>query len=182
MDAASARSTVDDIVARLERLPTSWWQVKARIIVGVATFFDAFDALAIASVLPVIVPLWKLTPSEIGVMISAGFLGQLLGALLFGWIAERYGRMNAMVGSIALFAVMSLACALAWDFSCLLVLRTIQGIGLGGEVPIAAVFISELAKAQGRGRFVLLYELVFPVGLVAASLLGLWLRPPLRLH
>ncbi len=179
MDAASARSTVDDIVARLERLPTSWWQVKARIIVGVATFFDAFDALAIASVLPVIVPLWKLTPPEIGVMISAGFLGQLLGALLFGWIAERYGRMNAMVGSIALFGVMSLACALAWDYRSLLVLRTIQGIGLGGEVPVAAVFISELAKAQGRGRFVLLYELVFPVGLVAASLLGLWLVPHL---
>jgi len=179
MDAASARSAVDDIVARLERLPTSWWQVKARIIVGVATFFDAFDALAIASVLPVIVPLWKLTPPEIGVMISAGFLGQLLGALLFGWIAERYGRMNAMVGSIALFGVMSLACALAWDYRSLLVLRTIQGIGLGGEVPIAAVFISELAKAQGRGRFVLLYELVFPVGLVAASLLGLWLVPHL---
>ena len=179
MDAASARSTVDDIVARLERLPTSWWQVKARIIVGVATFFDAFDALAIASVLPVIVPLWKLTPPEIGVMISAGFLGQLLGALLFGWIAERYGRMNAMVGSIALFGVMSLACALAWDYRSLLVLRTIQGIGLGGEVPIAAVFISELAKAQGRGRFVLLYELVFPVGLVAASLLGLWVVPHL---
>jgi MFS transporter, putative metabolite:H+ symporter len=179
MDAASARSTIDDIVARLERLPTSWWQVKARIIVGVATFFDAFDALAIASVLPVIVPLWKLTPPEIGVMISAGFLGQLLGALLFGWIAERYGRMNAMVGSIALFGVMSLACALARDYRSLLVLRTIQGIGLGGEVPVAAVFISELAKAQGRGRFVLLYELVFPVGLVAASLLGLWLVPHL---
>jgi len=179
MDAASARSTIDDIVARLERLPTSWWQIKARIIVGVATFFDAFDALAIASVLPVIVPLWKLTPPEIGVMISAGFLGQLLGALLFGWIAERYGRMNAMVGSIALFGVMSLACALAWDYRSLLVLRTIQGIGLGGEVPVAAVFISELAKAQGRGRFVLLYELVFPVGLVAASLLGLWVVPHL---
>ena len=64
--AASGRSSVDDIVARLERLPTSWWQVKARIIVGVATFFDAFDALAIASILPVIVPLWKLTPPQIG--------------------------------------------------------------------------------------------------------------------
>ena len=66
MDAVAARSTVDDIVARLERLPTSSWQVKARIIVGVATFFDAFDALAIASVLPVIVPLWKLTPPRSG--------------------------------------------------------------------------------------------------------------------
>src|SRR5438067_6907134 len=179
MDAVSARSTVDDIVARLERLPTSSWQVKARIIVGVATFFDAFDALVIASVLPVIVPLWKLTPPEIGLMISAGFLGQLLGALLFGWIAERYGRMKAMVGSIALFALMSLACAFAWDYGSLLVLRTIQGIGLGGEVPVAAVFISELAKAEGRGRFVLLYELVFPVGLVAASLSGLWVVPHL---
>jgi putative MFS transporter len=179
MDAASGRSSVDDIVARLERLPTSWWQVKARIIVGVATFFDAFDALAIASILPVIVPLWKLTPPQIGLMISAGFLGQLLGALLFGWVAERYGRMTAMIWSIALFGVMSLVCALAWDYTSLLVFRTIQGIGLGGEVPVAAVFISELARAQGRGRFVLLYELVFPIGLVAASLVGLWVVPHL---
>jgi putative MFS transporter len=179
MDAAGTRSSVDDIVARLERLPTSWWQIKARIVVGVATFFDAFDALAIASVLPVIVPLWKLTPRQIGLMISAGFFGQLVGALLFGWIAERYGRMTAMIWSIALFAVMSLACAFAWDYGSLLVLRTIQGVGLGGEVPVAAVFISELAKAHGRGRFVLLYELVFPIGLVAASLIGLWVVPHL---
>jgi MFS transporter, putative metabolite:H+ symporter len=177
MDAASTPASVDNIVARLERLPTSWWQVKTRIIVGVATFFDAFDALAIATVLPVIVPLWKLTPPQIGVMISAGFLGQLIGALLFGWIAERFGRMTAMIWSIALFAVMSLVCAFAWDYNSLLVFRTIQGIGLGGEVPVAAVFISELAKAKGRGRFVLLYELVFPIGLVSASLVGLWVVP-----
>src|SRR5438445_593429 len=156
---------------------TSWWQVKARIIVGVATVFDAFDALAIASVLPVIVPLWKLTPPQIGLMISAGFLGQLLGALLFGWIAERYGRMTAMIWSIALFAVMSLACAFAWDYDSLLLFRVIQGIGLGGEVPVAAVFISELARAEARGRFVLLYELVFPIGLVSVALVGLWIVP-----
>ena len=177
MDAARSRSSTDEIVARLERLPTSWWQVKARIIVGVATFFDAFDALAIASILPVIAPLWKLTPQEIGFMISAGFVGQLLGALLFGFVAERYGRMTAMIWSIALFAVMSLVCAFAWDYNSLLLFRTIQGIGLGGEVPVAAVFISELARAQGRGRFVLLYELVFPIGLTTASLIGLWVVP-----
>src|SRR5437764_2915093 len=177
MDAVSARSTVDDIVARLERLPTSWWQVKTRIIVGVATFFDAFDALAIASVLPVIAPLWKLAPAQIGFMISAGFLGQLAGALLFGFVAERYGRMTAMIWSIALFGVMSLVCAFAWDYNSLLIFRTIQGVGLGGEVPVAAVFISELAKARGRGRFVLLYELVFPVGLVAVALVGVWVVP-----
>ena len=61
----------------------------------------------------------------------------------------------------------------------LLVFRLIQGFGLGGEVPIAAVYISELARTNVRGRFVMLYELIFPVGIVAASLVGLWVVPTL---
>src|SRR3954464_15992897 len=96
---APARA-VDNVAARIERLPTSWWHGNARIIVGVATFFDAFDAIAIATFLPVLAPLWKLSGPDIGFMISAGYVGQLIGALLFGWIGERYGRMPAMVGSI----------------------------------------------------------------------------------
>jgi putative MFS transporter len=185
MDQATAEGrtasagTADNVVARIERIPTSWWHVRARIIVGVATFFDAFDALAIATVLPVLVPMWKLSQPQIGMMISAGFVGQLIGALLFGWVAERFGRMPAMIWSIATFAVMSLVCAFAWDYNSLVVFRMLQGIGLGGEVPVAAVYISELTKAQNRGRFVLLYELVFPVGLTGASLLGLWIVPHL---
>jgi putative MFS transporter len=87
--------------------------------------------------------------------------------------------MPAMIWSIATFAVMSLVCAFAWDYDSLVVFRMLQGIGLGGEVPVAAVYISELTKAQNRGRFVLLYELVFPVGLTGASLLGLWIVPHL---
>src|SRR5260370_25012929 len=87
MSDGTAPSAVDRIVARLERLPASWWQIKTRIIVGAATFFDAFDALGIASVLPVIAPLWKLTQPQIGLMISAGFLRPLLRAPLFVVIA-----------------------------------------------------------------------------------------------
>ena len=58
-------------------------------------------------------------------------------------------------------------------------LRLLQGLGLGAEVPVAATYISELAKAKGRGRFVLLFELVFPIGLVAAALFGRWIVPNL---
>jgi putative MFS transporter len=170
---------LDDVVARIERLPISSWHVKARLIIGVATFFDAFDALAIAFVLPVLVPLWKLTAPQVGIMISVGYLGQLVGALLFGWVAQRFGRVKAMVWSILVLALMSFACAFAWDYASLLVFRAVQGIGLGGEVPVAAVYISEIARAKGRGRFVLLYELIFPIGLVAAGLAGSWIVPNL---
>ena len=121
--AAAPEGSVDNVVARIERLPTSWWHVRTRIIVGVATFFDAFDALAIATVLPVLVPMWKIAPPQIGLLISAGFLGQLIGALFFGWIGERFGRLHAMVWSIATFAVMSFVCAFAWDYNSLLVDR-----------------------------------------------------------
>ena len=174
---AAGDGSIDDVVARIERLPISPWHVKTRIIIGVATFFDAFDALTIAFVLPVLIPAWKLTGPQIGFLISAGYVGQLAGALFFGWMAERVGRVPAIVWSILIFAVMSLACAFAWDYGSLTFTRVIQGFGLGGEVPVAATYISELARAKGRGRFVLLYELVFPIGLVATGLAGSWIVP-----
>jgi putative MFS transporter len=168
-----------DITNRIERLPNSSWHVKARLLIGTATFFDAFDALTIAQVLPVLAPLWKLTGPQIGFMISIGYLGQLFGALFFGWIAERYGRILGIALATATFALMSLACAFAWDYDSFLIFRTIQGFGLGGEVPIAAVYISELTRAHGRGRFVLLYELIFSVGVVAAAIVGYFVVPTL---
>jgi MFS transporter, putative metabolite:H+ symporter len=174
---APARGTVDDVVARIERMPISSWHLKARFIVGVATFFDGFDALAIAYVLPVIAPLWHLTPPQIGLLLSASFFGQLIAALFFGWFAERYGRMRAIIISTLIYSVMSLACAFAWDYNSLLVFRTLQGIGIGGEVPVAITYIAELSKAERRGRFLLLYELVFPIGLVAAVLVGALVVP-----
>jgi len=166
-----------DISNRIERMPISRWHVKARVLVGTATFFDAFDALTIAQVLPVLAVLWKLTGPQIGMLISIGYLGQLFGALFFGWLAERRGRVIAMICAIVTFSCMSIACALAWDYNSLLAFRTIQGFGLGGEVPIAAAYISEMTKAHGRGRFVLIYELIFSVGVVMAGVVGYWLVP-----
>src|SRR5579884_2422306 len=166
-----------DIVARIERLPVTGWHVKARIIVGTATFFDAYDSLTIAYVLPVVIGLWHIEQSQIGLLISAGNAGQLIGALTFGWIADRIGRLRALVLGIALFALGSLACAFAYDFTSLFTLRTLEGIGLGGEVPVAAAYIGEMAKARGRGFFFLIYEGIFGIGLFAAALLGTWMVP-----
>jgi len=72
---------------------------------------------------------------------------------------------------------MSIACALAGNFGTLLTLRLIQGIGVGGEMPVAATYINELSKARGRGRFFLLYELIFPIGLMTTGQIGALLVP-----
>jgi putative MFS transporter len=175
--ASAVKGSLDDVVARIERMPVSRWHLKARFIVGVATFFDGFDALAIAYVLPVVAPQWHLGPGQIGLLLSASFFGQLLAALFFGWFAERFGRMPAIIWSTLIYSVMSFGCAFAWDFNSLLVMRTLQGIGIGGEVPIAMTYIAELSRAERRGRFLLLYELVFPVGLVAAVVVGALVVP-----
>jgi len=165
------------LLFRIENVPFSRWHTKARIIMGSATFFDAFDALSLAFVLPVLVGLWHLTPAQVGLLIASGYAGQVIGALLFGWLAERNGRVPSITTTVGLMSVMSIACAFAGNFSVLFMLRFVQGIGVGGEVPIAAAYINELSQAKGRGRFFILYELIFPLGLMAAAQVGAFVVP-----
>ncbi len=165
------------LVARMERLHICSWHVRAGLAMGLATFFDAFGSLTIGYVLPVLAALWKLKPQQIGFLISAAFVGQIAGGLFFGWLAERIGRVRSATYAVAVYGVTSLLCALSGNFASLLVLRTIQGIGLGGEVPVGATYINEISRAKGRGRFFMLYELIFPTGLTGAAVLGFWLVP-----
>ena len=165
------------IAARMERLPLSRWHNKMRLIVGSANFSDAFDALTVAYVLPALIPLWQLRPTEIGALISIGYAGQVIGGLLSGWLADKYGRVPVMVGNIVLFSLMSFACILAQNYATLFTLRFVQGIGLGGEVPIANTYVSEFAKSKGRGRFVLMQQLMFPIGLTTVGLVGVFVVP-----
>ena len=165
------------LLARMESVPFSRWHTKARIVMGSATFFDAFNALSLAFALPVLIRLWHISSAEIGLLISVSYVGQLAGALLFSWMAEKFGRVRSATAAVTLMSVMNVGCALAGNFPALFVSRLIQGVGVGGEMPVAATYISELSKAHGRGKFFLLYELIFPVGLMATGQLGALLVP-----
>lgn len=170
-------SRAAQLLFRIENVPFSRWHTKARVIMGSATFFDAFDALSLAFVIPVLVGLWHLSPANIGFLIAAGYLGQVIGALVFGSLAERFGRVRSAATTVSVMSVMSIVCALTGNFQMLFIARLIQGIGVGGEVPVAAAYINELSQAQGRGRFFILYELIFPIGLLAAAQIGAFVVP-----
>jgi putative MFS transporter len=168
-----------ELLARMESVPFSRWHTHARVVMGSATFFDAFDALSLAFALPVLISLWDITPAQIGFLIGASYVGQLLGALLFTSLAEKYGRIPSATAAVALMSVMSLACVFVGSVPALLACRLVQGIGIGGEMPVAAAYISELSRARGRGRFFLLYEMIFPVGLMATGQIAAWVVPAL---
>ncbi|MGN5237782.1 MULTISPECIES: MFS transporter [unclassified Rhodococcus (in: high G+C Gram-positive bacteria)] len=170
-------TSAEMISARLERLPMSRWHIKARVIVGAVTFFDGFDQLMIAYSLPVLIPKWNLTPAGVAWVIAIGGIGMLVGALGGGWLADRMGRLNVIIVSLALYAVMSLGMAFTDSLMLFLAFRFVQGIGLGAEVPVAATYIGEITKAHKRGRFVLLYEVIFPVGLVMSAIVSAWVVP-----
>jgi putative MFS transporter len=171
-EARSPALTAEALIARLERAAITRWHVRARVVVGSATFFDAFDALSLAFVLPVLAREWALTSAEVGWLIAAGYLGQFAGALFFGALAERVGRIPSAAAATALMSITSLGCAMSSSFASLVAMRLVQGVGVGGEMPVAAAYINELSKARGRGRFFLLYELIFPIGLMAAGQIG----------
>ncbi|HXS42365.1 MAG TPA: MFS transporter [Stellaceae bacterium] len=180
-DIAASNTSGDarHIVARLERLPYSSWHTNMRLIICTAWFFDAFDSIAIAYVLPPLIGLWHLHPQQIGSLIGIGFAGQLFGALSFGWIAERWGRRNSMLVTLLIYALGSLACAFSASYTMLWWLRFIQGIGLGGEVPLMAAYVNEFAHAKGRGRFSLNVQVLFAIGLTAVALVGVYVVPHL---
>jgi putative MFS transporter len=166
-----------ELLARLESVPFSRWHIKPRVIMGCATFFDAFTALSIASAVPILRVEWGLTTVQIGFLLTASYLGQLVGALAFGWLGERVGRIKAASFACGIMAVGDLACALSGGFWTLFTWRVLQGVGVGGEMPVAATYINELSRAHGRGRFFMSYELIFPLGLLAAGILGAQLVP-----
>lgn len=166
-----------EISARLERLPITREVFWARNIVGAATFFDGYTVIAIAYAMPVLVKEWNLTPSQTGMILSMGYLGQLIGAVLFGWLAEKVGRLKVLLFTILLFVSMDVACLFAAGAASMMLFRFVQGIGTGGEVPVASAYINEIIGSKGRGRFFLLYEVMFLFGLVGAGLIGYFLVP-----
>ncbi|MEV7207212.1 MULTISPECIES: MFS transporter [unclassified Streptomyces] len=173
-DSAALAATIG---ARFERLPLCRWQVMVRLVVGAVTFFEAFDQLLIAYALPELRAEWHLGTTQVTALMTVGSIGMLIGALVSGRLADRIGRVKVIAGCIALSGVCNLALTLCTSPEPFMALRFVQGMAIGGEVPIAATFIAEITRAHRRGRFVLLYELVFPAGLTAGALLAAWLVP-----
>ncbi len=171
--------TSESISARIERLPFTPFHRRALSMVGLAHFFDAFDALAIAFVLPVLITAWGMSPADAGLVIAIGYAGQTIGSIGMGWAAERWGRLRMVTAAVWILSVMSLASAAAWNVSSFMTMRFVQGIGLGGESPTAATYINEICPARLRGRLVFVIQALFALATAVTALVAIWMIPRL---
>ncbi|MGW2017070.1 MFS transporter [Streptomyces sp. NPDC001927] len=177
MTTVAGKPGLGSIAARLERLPHSRWHVKVRFLIGAVTFFEAFDQLLAASALPVLMKEWHLTTGQATLAVTSASLGMLIGALAAGWMGDRIGRVRTVALGVAVTGLASLAVAFSGTIETFSLFRFVQGLGIGGVVPVAATYINEIARSDKRGRFVLLYEMIFPAGLAAATLVAVWVVP-----
>lgn len=175
----SAGRTAAAILARLEALPFSPWHRRLLIVAAFGVFFDATDFAIFGSALPAISREFQFNPQQAGLFATIGLAGAVIGALFWGTISDYIGRRAAFRATIGLFAVCTGLIGLAGSALTLGVARFLANVGLGGEVPVATTLVAEFMPRAVRGRATNGTLAAFPLGQVAAALLGLLVVPTL---
>jgi MFS transporter, AAHS family, 4-hydroxybenzoate transporter len=136
---------------------------------------DGWDTQSIGIVAPRLAGELALNDTQLGATFSSAQLGAAIGALLFGWLADRFGRRPLMASAAALVAVFTTLTALVHDYAYLLAVRFAAGVGLGGAIPCALALASEYAPARVRGTVVTIVFAGYPVGAAIGGLINAWL-------
>lgn len=132
---------------------------------------DAMDVQLYAVVIPTLIALWGMSQAEAGMLGTAALLASSLGGWLAGILADRFGRVAVLKITIVWFSVFTFLSGLTDSFGQLLVTRTLQGLGFGGEWAAGAVLMSEVIDKRYRGRAVGSVQSGWSIGYGAAVLL-----------
>jgi putative MFS transporter len=140
-------------------------------------FFEGFDIYIAASVLGAAYKTGFSTLAQNGLFISMTFVGMTLGALLTGFLGDRYGRRFTYQLNLIVFGAASLVSVVAPDMTTLIVLRFLMGLGLGAEVVVGYSIMAEFFPARIRGRWSGMMCTVVTAGLPVSAFLA-WLLVP----
>ena len=164
-----------DIPARLDRLPWSRWHWRVVIALGVAWVLDGLEVTLVGSIGSVLErpDTLGLTATQIGGAGSLYIGGAVIGALLFGRLADRLGRKKLFLITLAVYTAATLATALSPNFAFFAVCRFVTGLGIGGEYAAINSAIDELIPARVRGRVNLAINGSFWIGAALGAGLSL---------
>ncbi|WP_340055082.1 MFS transporter [Corynebacterium parakroppenstedtii] len=162
---------------RLDSLPFGREHRKLLVGSGVGWALDAMDVGLISYVMAALVAEWSLSNTQASWLGSIGFVGMMIGASVGGLLADKWGRRNVFALTLLTYGIATGAAAFSVGLVMLLILRFIVGVGLGAELPVASMLVSEFAPRKNRGRIVVALESFWAVGWIMSALLGYFLVP-----
>jgi SP family arabinose:H+ symporter-like MFS transporter len=133
-------------------------------------FLFGFDTAVISGVEQTLQKLWSLSVFEHGVTVSIALVGTVLGSLIGGIPAEKYGRKITLIMVAILYLLASLGTAVALEWTTFLIFRFLGGLGVGVSSVIAPMYISEIAPPAKRGRLVAMFQFNVVFGILMAYL------------
>jgi SP family arabinose:H+ symporter-like MFS transporter len=135
---------------------------------ALAGFLFGFDTVVISGAEKTIQTLWGLTPGLHGIAMASALYGTVVGALLGGWPADRFGRKATLLWIGVLYFIGAVGSSLAPNVATFIVARVIGGLGIGISTVVAPMYISEIAPPKYRGRLAGMFQFNIVFGILIA--------------
>jgi MFS family permease len=145
------------------------------IALGIGWMLDAFEVTIVNNVISALRELWRLTSLQASWILSIWFLGIMVGAYLFGYLADRFGRRKLFLLTLLLYGFFTFLTAFASGYFSFMALRLLAAIGVGAEYAAINAAISEFIPARHRGKTNATVMNFWPVGAILAALVTLYL-------
>lgn len=176
-DTNSIRTTIP---ARLDSLPWSRWHWRVVLALGITWMLDGLEVTVVGSLAPVLQreDTLGLTATQLGSAASAYVAGAVIGAIVFGRMADRLGRKRLFLITLTVYVIATVLTGVTWDFFSFAFCRFLTGFGIGGEYAAINSAIDELIPARVRGRVDLGINGTFWVGAAAGAALSVVLLDP----
>jgi MFS family permease len=161
----------------------SWWRAadadarRALVAASLGWMLDSFDVMLYALLVATLIRELGMTPATGGLLASMTLVASAIGGILFGIVADRYGRTRALIWSVLIYSVFTAACGFAQSVLQLAVFRLFLGLGMGGEWASGAALVSETWPAAHRGKALGLMQSAWAIGYGLAVIVTAFVLP-----
>ncbi len=144
---------------------TSAFVIKVSLVAALGGLLFGYDTAVIAGVIGYLQTRFELSPIMTGWAASSAIWGCAFGAMMAGYLSDRFGRKKVLLVTAILFIISSIGAMLPRNLTEFLMARFIGGLGIGAASMLSPLYISEIAPSRNRGRLVSLYQLAIVIGI-----------------
>ncbi len=145
--------------------PSSAFVIKISIVAALGGLLFGYDTAVIAGAIGPLTIKFDLSPAMVGWAVSSAIWGCVFGAMIAGWMSDRWGRKKVLIITAVLFTISAIGSAIPSSLFTFVIARFIGGLGIGAASMLSPLYIAEIAPSDKRGRLVTLYQLAIVLGI-----------------